>query len=102
MSNIQGIKEGDTVYALDVLGRHACSEAPSMLFCERGDELVVLKVHPPTQHEKKTYFECRKVNGTGSFFVTGRWLTKMKHFSHNYDSFQKHYDWERIKEYRGI
>lgn len=101
MSNFHGIEEGDTVYALDVLGRKACSEAPSMLFAERGDELIVLKVHPPTQYEKRFQFECRKVRGTGSFFVSARWITKMRHFEHNYSSYQKQWDWERVKEYRG-
>lgn len=101
MSNIQGIQEGDTVYALDVLGRHACTDAPSMLFCKRCAELIVLKVHPPTPYEKRTYYECRLKNGSNSFFVTSQWITKMKHFDHNYSSFQRDIDNEKVKEYLG-
>ena len=50
---------GDTVYALRVLGRSACCEAPSMLFAMRGDELEVVEINPPTEYDTKTWYVVR-------------------------------------------
>lgn len=45
-------KVGDTVYALRVLGRSACCEAPPMLFAMRGDELEIVDVCDKTVYDK--------------------------------------------------
>jgi hypothetical protein len=92
---------GDTVYALRVLGRSACCEAPSMLFAMRGDELEILKVHEPKPHDKTTWYEVRLKRGSGEFFVTSGDITKMKHFEFNYSEFQKELDKERARDYGG-
>ena len=92
---------GDKVYALRVLGRSACSEAPSMLFAMRGDELEILKVCPPTSYDRRTWYEVKLIRGSGSFFVTSRDITKMKHFDFNYSEFQKEMDREKASQYSG-
>lgn len=92
---------GDTVYALRVLGRSACCEAPSMLFAMRGDELEILKVHEPEPCDKTTWYEVRLKRGCGEFFVTSGDITKMKHFEFNYSEFQKELDKERARDYGG-
>lgn len=95
------IEDGDTVYALKVLGRSACSEAPSMLFAMRGDELEVLNIELPTKWDMRTWYECRLKRGSGSFFVTARDITKMKHFESNYNDFDRSWDEDKARHYRG-
>jgi len=92
---------GDTVYALRVLGRSACCEAPSMLFAMRGDELEILKVHEPKPYDKTTWYEVRLKRGSGEFSVTFGDITKMRHFEFNYSEFQKELDKERARDYGG-
>lgn len=92
---------GDTVYALRVLGRNACCEAPSMLFAMRGDELEIIEIEGTNQYDKKFWYKVRLKRGPGSFYVTSGDITKMKHFDHNYDSFQKEWDKEKAREYSG-
>lgn len=95
------IEVGNTVYALKVLGRSACSDAPSMLFALRGDELLVLAIEKPTEYDKRTWYECRLKRGSGSFFVTSGDISKMKHFESNYGDFIRYMDEEKAKQYRG-
>lgn len=92
---------GDKVYALRVLGRSACSEAPSMLFAMRGDELEILKICQPTSYDKQTWYEVRLLRGCGSFYVTSGDITKMKHFDFNYSEFEKEIDRDKAIRYSG-
>lgn len=98
---LHSIEVGDTVYALKVLGRSACSDAPSMLFAMRGDELKVINIETPTKYDKRTWYECRLKRGSGSFFVTSGDITKMKHFESNYSDFERNWNEEKARQYRG-
>lgn len=92
---------GDTVYALRVLGRSACCEAPSMLFAMRGDELEAVEINPPTEYDTKTWYVVRHKRGTGQFSVTSGDITKMKHFEFNYSEYQRYLDQEKAREWGG-
>ena len=92
---------GDTVYAMRVLGRTACCEAPSMLFAMRGDELEILEVCEPTKYDSKVWYKVRHKRGSSSFSVTSGDITKMKHFEFNYSEFQRELDKEKAREYGG-
>ena len=94
-------KIGDTVYALRVLGRSACCEAPSMLFAMRGDELEVVDIQKPTDYDSRTWYVVKHKRGTGQFYVTSGDITKMKHFEFNYSDFQRYLDQEKAREYGG-
>lgn len=101
MTDIHGFEVGKTVYALQVLGRRSCCEAPSMLFAMRGDELIIEEIIPPSKYDSKTWYVCRQAKGGTPFHVTAGCITTMKHFNHNLDEVQRWADLEKAREYRG-
>lgn len=94
-------KAGDTVYALRVLGRSACCEAPAMLFAMRGDELEIVTVCDKTSYDTKQWYKVRLKNGYSTFHVTSGDITLMKHFDYNYSQFQRDWDKEKAREFGG-